>query len=142
MVVLTDWLDWLRASTFTVNVADTTAPVVGAVASQTIEATSAAGAAHSWVVPTATDVVDGDRRVRRGDLVVVDFGVLIAVQHELVVRERFDVQNFVVRVEVHEPHRQHTLVRGRQKLAQSFNGHKPTKQPKGSIFDKVKDIFG
>lgn len=49
--------------TFTVNVADTTAPVVGAVASQTIEATSAAGAAHSWVVPTATDVVDGDRPV-------------------------------------------------------------------------------
>lgn len=49
--------------TFTVNVADTTAPVVGAVASQTIEATSAAGAAHSWVVPTATDVVDGTRPV-------------------------------------------------------------------------------
>ena len=49
--------------TFTVNVADTTAPVVGAVASQTIEATSAAGAAHSWVVPTATDIVDGTRPV-------------------------------------------------------------------------------
>ncbi|WP_344136208.1 HYR domain-containing protein [Pedococcus bigeumensis] len=49
--------------TFTVNVADTTAPVVGAVASQTIEATSAAGAAHSWVVPTATDIVDGARPV-------------------------------------------------------------------------------
>lgn len=49
--------------TFTVNVADTTAPVVGAVASQTIEATSAAGAAHSWVVPTATDLVDGTRPV-------------------------------------------------------------------------------
>lgn len=49
--------------TITVNVADTTAPVVGAVASQTIEATSAAGAAHSWVVPTATDLVDGTRPV-------------------------------------------------------------------------------
>jgi hypothetical protein len=49
--------------TITVNVADTTAPVVGAVPSQTIEATSAAGAAYSWVVPTATDIVDGARPV-------------------------------------------------------------------------------
>ena len=49
--------------TITVNVADTTAPVVGAVPSETIEATSAAGAAYSWVVPTATDVVDGSRPV-------------------------------------------------------------------------------
>jgi hypothetical protein len=49
--------------TITVNVADTTAPVVGAVPSETVEATSAAGAAYSWVVPTATDVVDGARPV-------------------------------------------------------------------------------
>ncbi|MFC8504575.1 HYR domain-containing protein [Pedococcus sp. NPDC057267] len=49
--------------TFTVNVADTTAPVVGTVASQTIEATSAAGAAYTWVMPTAKDLVDGDRPV-------------------------------------------------------------------------------
>ena len=49
--------------TVTVNVADTTAPVVGAVPSQTIEATSAAGAAYNWVVPTATDIVDGTRPV-------------------------------------------------------------------------------
>jgi hypothetical protein len=51
------------ALTFTVNVADTTPPVVGAVANQTVEATSAAGAAFSWVMPTATDLVDGDRPV-------------------------------------------------------------------------------
>jgi hypothetical protein len=48
---------------FTVNVADTTAPVVGAVANQTVEATSAAGAAFTWVMPTAHDLVDGDRPV-------------------------------------------------------------------------------
>ncbi|MDR6863414.1 HYR domain-containing protein [Phycicoccus sp. 3266] len=51
------------SQTFTVNVADTTAPVVSTVASQTVEATSGAGAAYTWVVPTATDLVDGNRPV-------------------------------------------------------------------------------
>jgi len=46
--------------TFTVNVADTTKPVVTSVATQPIEATSAAGAPVTWVMPTATDLVDGD----------------------------------------------------------------------------------
>jgi hypothetical protein len=59
----TDFKGNAADKTFTVNVADTTAPVVGAVANQTIEATSSAGAANSWLVPTATDLVDGTRPV-------------------------------------------------------------------------------
>jgi HYR domain len=48
---------------FTVNVADTTGPLVTAVANQTVEATSAAGVPFTWVVPTARDLVDGARDV-------------------------------------------------------------------------------
>ena len=59
----TDFSGNSAEQSFTVNVADTTAPVVGSVVSQTVEATSADGAAHTWVVPTATDLVDGDRPV-------------------------------------------------------------------------------
>ncbi|MDU0313893.1 HYR domain-containing protein [Phycicoccus sp. M110.8] len=59
----TDFSGNKSAQTFTVNVADTTEPVVSTPPSQTIEATSAAGAAYTWVMPTATDLVDGDRPV-------------------------------------------------------------------------------
>src|SRR5258707_9059346 len=47
---------------FTIKVQDTTAPTLSAIANQTDEATSAAGAAASFVA-TATDIVDGTDRV-------------------------------------------------------------------------------
>ncbi|GAB3440068.1 hypothetical protein GCM10027517_14160 [Phycicoccus ginsengisoli] len=59
----TDFSGNKAKQTFTVNVADTTAPVVSTPPSQTVEATSTAGAAYTWVKATATDVVDGDRPV-------------------------------------------------------------------------------
>jgi len=45
--------------TFTLSVADTTAPVIAAHGDQTAEATSAAGASVTFVAPTWTDAVDG-----------------------------------------------------------------------------------
>src|SRR5205814_2102035 len=46
-------------SAFTVTVSDTTAPVIAAREPVTAAATSAAGAVVTYVVPTATDAVDG-----------------------------------------------------------------------------------
>lgn len=49
---------------FTINVADTTAPAItGTPDNAVIEATSAAGATHTWTAPTASDLVDGSRDV-------------------------------------------------------------------------------
>lgn len=45
---------------FTVTVADTTGPVVGTVPSLVLEATSSAGAVHTYHLPTAVDLVDGE----------------------------------------------------------------------------------
>jgi hypothetical protein len=52
------------SATSTVTVVDTTAPILGGVGPDiTVEATSPAGAAASWPVPTAFDLVDGARPV-------------------------------------------------------------------------------
>jgi hypothetical protein len=51
-------------TSFSVTVADTQGPVISNVpGNQTLEATSAAGAAATWTDPTATDAVDGARPV-------------------------------------------------------------------------------
>lgn len=69
----------LTSETFTINVQDTTAPTLTPIADQTLQATSAAGAA-AFFTTTATDAVDGtnpvvftegNRVVRSGDI----FGV-------------------------------------------------------------------
>ncbi|KQY49779.1 hypothetical protein ASD14_13740 [Lysobacter sp. Root494] len=51
------------SATFKVTVRDTTAPVFGPVSNHTVEAQSGAGASFAYALPTATDVVDGDRTV-------------------------------------------------------------------------------
>src|SRR4029077_1534609 len=50
------------SGSFTITVEDTTPPVLSSVASQTLEATSPAGAAASFLA-TATDIVDGSDTV-------------------------------------------------------------------------------
>lgn len=52
-----------KDTTFDVNVADTTGPLVGSGSNATVEATSHDGAAYTYVSPTAADLVDGDRPV-------------------------------------------------------------------------------
>jgi hypothetical protein len=51
------------SAAFKVTVRDTTPPVFGPVSNHTLEALSAAGTPFAYALPTATDVVDGDRPV-------------------------------------------------------------------------------
>jgi VCBS repeat-containing protein len=61
----------LSSQTFTINVRDTTAPTLTPIADQTLQATTAAGAA-AFFTTTATDLVDGTNPVvfKEGDTIV------------------------------------------------------------------------